>query len=367
MRSIYCFLCMVLFCAGVPGVAQAGDDVGIVGGLERKLDKPLDAVPDASIEYGVLETSDGARLRTIFSKPADASGPTPVIYFVQWLSCSTIELRDDDGWTQMLTELIGKSGYAVMRTEKSGVGDSEGSACNNLDYDTEVRHHREALAALFARDDIDRKNVFIFGGSMGANQAPLIADGFDVAGVIAWGGGAKTWYERMLGFDRRSLEFTETDPAKVNATMALRARFHASYLLEGRHPGEIIAQQPETGAVWEGMIGTAASDHYGRPFAFHHQAERANWAAAWAKVKVPTLVMYGEYDWFEDLEAHRWIVDIVNANHPDLARLVIMPATNHHFSRYPDRRSAFEEVNGEMVGDEAAGIIASWINEVIAR
>jgi hypothetical protein len=32
--------------------------------------------------------------------------------------------------------------------------------------------------------------------------------------------------------------------------------------------------------------------------AFHQQAQRQNWQAAWARVEAPVLAMYGEYDWF---------------------------------------------------------------------
>lgn len=338
-----------------------------MGGLPRKVDTPLDTVPGAEIAYGVLETSDGARLRTIFSSPAGLNRKVPVVYFIQWLSCSTIELRDNDGWTQLLTELIGNSGFAVMRTEKSGVGDSEGPVCGELDYDTEVRHHREALIALQKRDDIDGDSVFVFGGSMGANQAPLVVDGLEIAGLIVWGGGAKTWYERMLGFDRRSLEFTMGEPGLVNDTMTARARFHAEYLLGQRHPAAILARHPEWATVWANMIGTSDSQHYGRPFRFHHQAQRANWPAAWAKVKAPVLVLYGEYDWFEDLESHRWIAEIVNSRHPGTAELRVLPGTNHHFSRFASRRAAFEGEGGERVGDEAAAIIESWITTQLQR
>lgn len=373
MRRSLTAILAALFLAAPPNVAgyaasaQTSVPHQTLGGLSRASGSPVDEVPGARIEYGVLHTRDGSRLRTLFSRPTDSSQRVPVIYFVQWLSCSTVELRDDDGWTQMLTELIGKSGYAVMRTEKSGVGDSTGIPCSELDYDTEVAHHREALAALFARDEIDPRNVFIFGGSMGATQAPLIAQGYDIAGVIAWGGGAKSWYERMLGFDRRSLELGAEPPETINALMAARARFHSDYLLRQRTPPEIILAKPAAGPVWDGMIGTSRTDHYGRPFAFHHQAQSTNWPEAWAAIRAPVLVLYGEYDWFEDAGGHRWIADIVNSQNAGAAHFHVLAQTNHHFTRYPDPVAAFREEDGVMVGDEAARLIASWIADNLRR
>ena len=48
----------------------------------------------------------------------------------------------------VMGELAQKSGMALIRVERSGTGDSEGPGCDTLDYDTEVRHYREALDQL---------------------------------------------------------------------------------------------------------------------------------------------------------------------------------------------------------------------------
>ena len=139
--------------------------------------------------------------------------------------------------------------------------------------------------------------------------------------------------------------------------------FHIEYLIKQRSPTNIIANEPALAPVWSGMIGTSEGDHYGRPFSFHQQAQKANWPAAWREIATPVLVLYGEYDWVEDLEGHRWIVEIVNARRPQAAELHVLPQTNHNFSRYPDRKAAFDEEGGDMVGDEAASLIASWISQ----
>ena len=57
----------------------------------------------------------------------------------------------------------------------------------------------------------------------GLQLAPLLAAGQDVAGVVVWGGGAMTWFERMLRFERNALELGDTDPAQL-AVRSARAR-----------------------------------------------------------------------------------------------------------------------------------------------
>ena len=83
--------------------------------------------PGLDTEYGELLPGDGARLRTIVTKPQGASGRLPAVLFVQWLSCDTIELSPNaqDGWSVMLRRLITESGMLWQRTEKSGVGESK--------------------------------------------------------------------------------------------------------------------------------------------------------------------------------------------------------------------------------------------------
>jgi pimeloyl-ACP methyl ester carboxylesterase len=278
------------------------------------------------------------------------------------LSCSTIELVDDDGWTDLLSSLIRDSGFAVMRTEKAGVGDSEGPPCNNLGYDQEVQHHREALEALLERSDIDPDRVFLFGASMGANQAPLIANGHKLAGIMVWGGGAKTWFERMINFDRNALELGGTTATEITEKMKKRSLFHSEYLLRNHTPFEIETNNPGLKGVWSEMIGTAETNHYGRPFAFHWEAQNQNWALAWSQVNSPVVVMYGEYDWVEDSAGHQLIADIVNNSNPGSAQFRIIPKTNHHFSEFASKKDAFEEVNGTKNGANVAYLMMQWMN-----
>jgi len=43
--------------------------------------------------------------------------------------------------------------------------------------------------------------------------------------------------------------------------------------------------------------GTMTITSIGRPIAFYQQLQRLNLEREWAKVRVPTLVMHGQYDW----------------------------------------------------------------------
>jgi dienelactone hydrolase len=345
---------------------QAAGDARLTGDLPRVADAPLESLRGIDTEYGVLDPGDGARLRTLVTRPHGTTGRLPAVLYVQWLSCDTIEIRPDakDGWSRMLRRLITESGVLWQRTEKSGVGDSTGPACSALDYETELAHHRAALAQLLSRPDVDPKRVAIYGASMGATYAPLLAADRDLAGVVVWGGGATTWFERMLRFERNALELGGTDAASLSAEVNARSLFFARYLLQGESPAEIARSDPELGAVWSRIVGADGATHYGRPIAFHQQAQRQNWAGAWARVRSPVLVLYGENDWYESRDAAAVIADVVNRARPGTATLRVVPGLDHHFVRYASRADAYAERNGTPAPDAVVDEILAWLEQI---
>lgn len=337
------------------------------GDLPRRDDRPLESIPGLDSHYGVIETRDGARLRTILTRPRESTGRLPAILFVQWLSCDSIELpaTKTDGWSRMLRRLAQESGRALMRMDKAGIGDSEGGPCAALDYETELAHHRAALASLRQSGHVDPQRIVVFGASMGANMAPLVAAGQDVAGVMTWGGGAKTWFERTLGFERRASELGGLAAAETDAYIKSLSRFLVGYLMDGRTPAAVVSDQPALAGTWERIVGTGDGTHYGRPLAFHQQAQAQSWPAAWAEVDTPVLVLYGEYDWFEDEAAHQLVADIVNRRNPGRARFAIIPQTDHHFVRYQTQQAAFREEGGKIDPDPAVDEMLAWLREEI--
>jgi pimeloyl-ACP methyl ester carboxylesterase len=331
--------------------------------LPRRDGAHEEAYPGIDIEYGSLDVGDGIRLRTILTKPAGAERP-PVILFVQWLSCDTVEIRPDrdNGWLQMMRGIVRDSGWAVMRTDKRGVGDSEGGPCSELDYETELADHLAVMAALAERTDVDTSRIVVFGASMGSRMAGQVAaDAPGVVGVLGWGGGSKTWFERMQAFDRNALELGDADAAEIATRMREHQSFYTHYLLQGMDPPAIIDADPAMAAVWSGIIGTSADAHYGRAFAFHQQAQQQDWTAAWGRIAVPVLVVMGEYDWFENQAGHETVVRIVNRQRPGLARFEIIPRTDHHFTVFPDARAAFRDEGGRADAAPFLVLALDWL------
>lgn len=344
--------------------SAAGAEARVSGDLPRKADKPLEATSGLETEYGAVRVSDGYRLRSILVRPSGSTRRLPAIFYVQPVSCGSIEWPADV--PTALRQLALRSGHAVIRIDRAGTGDSEGPDCNALDYDTEVRHYREALDQLSAHPWIDPRRIVIYGSSLGSTIAPLVAQGRKVAGVAVQGGGALTYLERMIQFDRfwfeRSGRFR---PAEVHDRVLKSVRFNQAYLLGRKLPEQVEQEQPDLRGTWASMRGTAeAPPHYGRPHAWHWQAAAKNFLAAWTRIAAPVLVMWGEYEQFEPRHGHQMIVDAVNDLRPGTATFVELKGIDHSLTRYPSSYAAYREEGGKVDREALIAPMLEWLRRI---
>lgn len=339
----------------------AAQPATMIGDLPRKENRPLQAVPGLQTEYGSITTSEGLRLRTILTRPAGTREPLPAIFLTQWVSCSSLDFAADK--PSQLRALAERSGMVLVRVERQGTGDSEGAPCASLDYDTEVRHYREALDQLRRHRWIDDRRIILFGSSLGATTAPLVAQGKKIAGIVVQGGGAVTYLERMINFDRLYLERSgKYRPAQIHEEMVKRIAFHTEYLIGAKTPEQVARDRPDLGQVWAGVRGGAeAPPHYGRAYAWHWQAARKNLLEAWSGVEAPVLVIYGEYDQFEPRHGHQLIADTLNGLRPGTATFIELAKADHDLEFYASAEDAYAYRGARIDLDAALKPMLSWL------
>jgi pimeloyl-ACP methyl ester carboxylesterase len=317
--------------------------------------------PGIEVRQEAVRTAAGFDVQLIVTQPKGAT-MTPAVVFIPWLSCDPVEFPagPKDGWSRMLFELVRDSGRVVVRVEKAGVGDSTGPACVDADLDADLSGFRAALRAVARLPGIDRDRVFLFGGSIGASLAPLLANETALRGIVVSGGFYKTWLEHMLEFERNRLFFTGRTPGEINDALRGYAEFQALYLNGRSTPGEVIARRPEFAGLWS----DAPTHQYGRPARYFHQLQSLNIAAAWDAVHVPVLVVYGEYDWIMSLDDQKRIVDAVNRRHPGNARMFVVPRMNHHFEVFDSPAAAFAEEGGRYTSTPVREVMR-WMQGLV--
>ncbi len=323
--------------------------------LPHRVGVPVERHPGVEVALGSVEAPGGIRLRTLVTAPS-VTGKLPAVFVVGWLSCDSVELTSPDpkGVERVLREIVRTSGALVMRLEKAGVGDSEGD-CARTGFDEELEGYRRAFAAFLRHPRLDASRVTILGISNGGGFAPLVAGDAKVAAYITVGGWSKTWFEHMIDLERRRVVLSGTDPARATPLLKALAEFHAAYLFERLTPAEVAARRPHLQGVWYDK----PTSQYGRPARYYHELQALDLAAAWGRVRVPVLVVWGEYDWIMDRADQEQIVRLVNAVGVVRARLLVVPRADHLISQHPDAVAAYRHMGeGGYPEDAAAQILA---------
>jgi pimeloyl-ACP methyl ester carboxylesterase len=326
------------------------------GELPRKAGSTAESYRGVVVLYDSISDPAGHRLRLIVTHPQDASTRAPVIFVVGWLSCDSVEAPPGTtDATQLVLQAIAKlPGFATVRMDKAGVGDSEGD-CAATDFTAELAAYRQAFRQLKNYSFVDPDRIFILGISNGGGFAPMVAETVKIKGYVVDGGWIKTWYEHMLEIERRRLTLAGHGASEVNTLMKRVEEFYSGYLLDRLPPQEIFARRPEFKNLWDGD-----PEHlYGRPVAYYQQLQDLNLMAAWSGVKAPLLALHGEFDWIMSRGDLEIAVGLVNHNVPGSAELVDLPATGHTFEHYASQKSAFE---GKTLpfDDRVAQRIGQW-------
>jgi pimeloyl-ACP methyl ester carboxylesterase len=314
--------------------------------------RPREHFEHAIVLYDWVSNSRGEKLRTFITRPNSTSAKVPVIFFVGWLSCDSMEYADagtTDGFGIFIRRLIDESGYATVRMDKPGVGESQGN-CATADFNSEISGWQAAFDAMPKYDFIDLGRVFVLGMSNGGGFSPMVARDHAVRGYISCSSWGRTWYEHMLELERRRLTEAGKSPAEVNSAVKAYAEFYTFYLSKGMTPGQVVAQHGE----WKSLWYDSPDGQYGRPAAFYQQLEALNLGEVWQKVTAPVLVIRGGADTIMSQADSEAIAQIVNRAHPGHAQYVEVSGMAHGFT-----------VNGKFY-DQLVPMVKNWMKEQVA-
>lgn len=280
---------------------------------------------------------DGHWLRSIAVVP-NTPGPHPVVYYLpgaHWAS----EEYPLEPWHPVpaLASALASIGVVMLRVERSGLGDSQGPPCTRTDFRTELAGYQAGIDALGAAPYADPERTFLFGHSLGAMVAPLLARhlertrGGGPRGVVTFGASAIPISRALVGAIERHAELDAVLSASPRERAERRARTDklvelVTLVTSGETPERIFRARPDLERVAPPhMMGDQA---YHRIATFYHQLEREDLWGAWAAVRCPVLAIHGERDWISTAEDSRAIASAVGGHGEHLE----LPGVDHQLS-----------------------------------
>ena len=310
---------------------------------------PREQSGDIQVIYDTVDAHD-VTLRSLVTIPIGNTRKLPAILFVQGFDCSSIEWPlAQPNLNRELVYRLTRAGFVVMRSEKSGVGDSTGTSCRDVGFRDEVSLFTSALRKLKSYDFVDDKNVFLFGHSAGGWVAPLVAAAEPVKGIVVYGTVVRPFAEYLVENSRRSWWLrTQPDLAQLEDEERQLAQLLHYLLVEKISVPETTAKHPELTALAKKLFPHDNEHLYDlRSLQHYRELNDENVARVWASLDIPVLALVGEFDIRTLPMDHEYIAAIVNARHPGKASWQLLPKMDHGFALH---ESLKESVDHEFVG-----------------
>lgn len=322
---------------------------------------PLEVHAGIETDYTHITSDYGIKHRAIITKPNNNIKKHPAIFFVQGLSCSTLETFTErsNNWGKMIKTIVEHSGMVVMRVDKPGVGDSEGD-CAEGDFEMDLAGYRTGLRKLKSLDYVDTTKIIVYGSSMGSAQAPLLANEFNLAGVISDGTFFKTWFEHMLEIERRIRQMQGDDQSTIVKKMnTIYVPLYYKMLIEKKSYKEIVEEDP-----YLAEYNYHSPNHmYGRPMAYYHQLQDYDLAGEWSKLKVPVRIMRGTNDWImSDFDNDMIIAELERSGHQD-HELIRYKNLDHWNTIHESPEDSFNFKQGKWDA-KIAEIVINWARQI---
>ncbi len=263
--------------------------------------------------------------------------------------------QDRDGSTKsipgyrpfaVIAEHLAEKGYAVLRYDERGVGESTGDYVSAVEDDF-ISDAESAVRFLLSQKEIDSKNIGVLGHSEGALIAAQVASRIpEVAFVISLAGAAVDGKSLLLQQARREAEAEGMSKEEVDRILDEQSRiFDLVSAKDWRQLTEVVAQSvlkrleslPSEKTARLGDLKEFAQKRAEQSVhTFKHPRYQYllnhNFAADWEKVSVPVLALYGELDVQCDADQNMAAMQRIftESGNADLT-IELIPEANHLF------------------------------------
>jgi pimeloyl-ACP methyl ester carboxylesterase len=319
---------------------------------------PVRPFPYEEEEVKFGNTKAGISLAGTFTKPKDGNNLTAVVLVAG-------SGRNDRNETPMghfllLSDYLTRHGYAVLRYDKRGVGESEGDygAATTYDFADDTK---AAMDYLRNRPEINPKSIGIIGHSEGALIAPIIAAGNkeDVAFIIMMGGvGIKGSELLLLQSSKMAVitgipedEFAET--SRMNRIL---------YEIAGSTDSDSVVAQK----LREANPGIENNNYNGLLMPWYRTFLSLEPDIYLSKVTCPVLAINGEKDIQCPPEENLAAIEQSLKKAGNKSYVVLtLPGVNHLFQT-SETGSPFEyEQIAEIISPDTLELILEWMDRTV--
>ena len=303
------------------------------------------------VQYKSVET-DGHQRRAFVTVPR-RKGKYPAIVWIAGSGCGSQENAGGGNPQVQLLYQLTRRGFATMRVEKTGVGDSEGPPCYSESGGAaqEVRGYQAGIKTLASYDFVDPSRIYLIGHSAGATLAPLVAHGQPIHGIALAGAMGTDFHEYLMAMRRRDLELAGKKNEEIDASLAITKRCTDWLLKDRRTPDDIEKASPDC----QHRVRFDSPPPYIQDWADFDLQRMWN-----ETPDVPVLVLYGSGDFVTNEHESRALVDKINAAHPNRAVYKGLPM-DHGFLAYENQRDAWDAEQGRGGG---ATLLSAAVDEI---
>lgn len=329
---------------------------------------PREQAENIQVLYDVVNTQE-AKLRSLLTQPLGNTRKLPAIVYLQGIDCGSIERPfPEPDLTRELIYRLTRAGFVVMRSEKSGVGDSTGKPCPEVGLQEEVANFVSVVRKLKTYEFVDPQNIFLFGHSAGGWIAPLVATAESVKGIVVYGTVVRPFAEYLVENHRRNqwLRF-QPDLAQLEEAQRQMVRLLHYVFVEKSSVNEVTTKYPELRTIGKELFPEKDYLYGLRSLQYFRELNDHNIARAWTTLDTPVLALVGEYDIRTLPLDHEYIAALVNARHPGNGAWRQLPRMDHGFALHQSlKESATREFIGPF-GEQVVQETVKWMQAVVTK
>ena len=343
----------------------SGYDVSLFpDGIE--IEREEDAVVEGIDEREIAFASDGLTLYGTLALPAESEGPFPAALFLHGSgpvdrdgNAAGLEM---DAYRQ-LAHALARAGFASLRFDKRGVGESEGEA--GLASRTDLLDDaRAALEGLRSQPEVDPTRCVLIGHSEGAYLAPILAvEDESVAGIVLLAGAARPLGEITRWQVETLLRQQGLEGDALEAALAQQDQYTAFVETSEGGWDDYTVEQLQEAMPW--LTEEAAVQLKSTPLSLewlreHYTDEPAETLRA---VGVPVLIVNGEKDAQVPSSEAALIEEALREGGNADVTTIVLPDLNHLVRRHPEEPNLVYRHLDEPVDPRVIDAVIDWVAE----